>query len=116
MAGLVKTELYLAQPLRWLDQLSALLARELAPNGIRVNAVCPGFVKTGMQSREIEWESRLRNASAQQVVDDYLAQTPLGRLGRVSDIAPLAVFLASDEPAWITGEVIRAAGGLVVAT
>jgi len=44
------------------------------------------------------------------------AKTPLGRLGRVSDIAPLAVFLASDESAWITGEVIRAAGGLVVAT
>jgi 3-oxoacyl-[acyl-carrier protein] reductase len=43
-------------------------------------------------------------------------KTPLGRLGRVTDIAPLAVFLASDESAWITGEVIRAAGGLVVAT
>jgi 3-oxoacyl-[acyl-carrier protein] reductase len=42
-------------------------------------------------------------------------RTPLGRLGRVTDIAPLAVFLASDESAWITGEVIRAAGGLVVA-
>jgi 3-oxoacyl-[acyl-carrier protein] reductase len=41
---------------------------------------------------------------------------PFGRLGRVTDIAPLAVFLASDESAWITGEVIRAAGGLVVAT
>jgi NAD(P)-dependent dehydrogenase (short-subunit alcohol dehydrogenase family) len=43
-------------------------------------------------------------------------KTPLGRLGRVTDIAPLAVFLASDESARITGEVIRAAGGLVVAT
>jgi len=43
-------------------------------------------------------------------------KTPLGRLGRVTDIAPLAVFLASDESAWITGEVIRAAGGLVVAS
>src|SRR5438067_3144243 len=43
-------------------------------------------------------------------------KTPLGRLGRVTDIAPLAVFLASDESAWITGEVIRAAGGLIVAT
>ena len=42
-------------------------------------------------------------------------KTPLGRLGRVTDIAPLAVFLASDESSWITGEVIRAAGGLVVA-
>jgi 3-oxoacyl-[acyl-carrier protein] reductase len=39
-----------------------------------------------------------------------------GSVGRVTDIAPLAVFLASDESAWITGEVIRAAGGLVVAT
>jgi NAD(P)-dependent dehydrogenase (short-subunit alcohol dehydrogenase family) len=46
----------------------------------------------------------------------WLQKTPLGRLGRVVDIAPLAVFLASDESAWITGEVIRAAGGLVVAT
>ena len=42
------------------------------------------------------------------------AKTPLGRLGRVTDIAPLAVFLASDESAWITGEVIRAGGGLIV--
>jgi NAD(P)-dependent dehydrogenase (short-subunit alcohol dehydrogenase family) len=41
---------------------------------------------------------------------------PLGRLGRVTDIAPLAAFLASEESGWITGEVIRAAGGFVVAT
>jgi NAD(P)-dependent dehydrogenase (short-subunit alcohol dehydrogenase family) len=39
-----------------------------------------------------------------------------GRLGRITDIAPLAVFLASDESAWFTGEVIRAAGGLIVTT
>jgi 3-oxoacyl-[acyl-carrier protein] reductase len=43
------------------------------------------------------------------------SKTLLGRYGRVTDIAPLAVFLASDKSAWITGEVIRAAGGLVVA-
>ena len=72
------------------------LARELAPNGIRVNAVCPGFVKTGMQSREIEWESRLRNMSAQQVVDDYVAQTPLGRLEEPEDVADVVVFLCSN--------------------
>jgi len=47
---------------------------------------------------------------------DWCAIAADGRLGRVTDIAPLAVFLASDESAWITGEVIRAAGGLVVAT
>jgi len=44
------------------------------------------------------------------------AKTPLGRLGRVTDIEPLAPFLASDESAWITGEIIRASGGLVVAS
>jgi len=44
------------------------------------------------------------------------SKTPLGRLGRVTHIAPMALFLASDESAWITGEVLRAAGGLVVAT
>ena len=43
-------------------------------------------------------------------------KTPLGRLGRVTDIEPLTPFLASDESAWITGEIIRASGGLVVAS
>ena len=88
------------------------LARELAPNGIRVNAVCPGFVKTGMQSREIEWESRLRNMSAQQVVDDYLAQTPLGRLEEPEDVADVVLFLASDASRFMTGQGINVTGGV----
>ncbi len=45
-------------------------------------------------------------------VNSLVAQTPLGRIGQVGDIAPIAVFLASDESAWLTGEVILAAGGL----
>jgi meso-butanediol dehydrogenase/(S,S)-butanediol dehydrogenase/diacetyl reductase len=88
------------------------LARELAPNGIRVNAVCPGFVKTGMQSREIEWESRLRNMSAQQVVDDYVAQTPLGRLEEPEDVADVVVFLCSDKARFMTGQGVNVAGGV----
>jgi meso-butanediol dehydrogenase/(S,S)-butanediol dehydrogenase/diacetyl reductase len=88
------------------------LARELAPNGIRVNAVCPGFVKTGMQSREIEWESRLRNMSAQQVVDDYVAQTPLGRLEEPEDVADVVVFLCSDRARFMTGQGINVTGGV----
>jgi meso-butanediol dehydrogenase / (S,S)-butanediol dehydrogenase / diacetyl reductase len=88
------------------------LARELAPTGIRVNAVCPGFVKTGMQAREIEWESRLRNMSAQQVVDDYLAQTPLGRLEEPEDVADVVVFLCSDQARFMTGQGINVTGGV----
>jgi meso-butanediol dehydrogenase / (S,S)-butanediol dehydrogenase / diacetyl reductase len=88
------------------------LARELAPNGIRVNAVCPGFVKTGMQSREIEWESRLRNVSAQQVVDDYVAQTPLGRLEEPEDVADVVMFLCSDKARFMTGQGVNVTGGV----
>ena len=88
------------------------LARELAPNGIRVNAVCPGFVKTGMQAREIEWESRLRNMSAQQVVDDYVAQTPLGRLEEPEDVADVVVFLCSDKARFMTGQGVNVTGGV----
>ena len=88
------------------------LARELAPTGVRVNAVCPGFVKTGMQSREIEWESRLRNMSAQQVVDEYVAQTPLGRLEEPEDVADVVVFLCSDKARFMTGQGINVTGGV----
>jgi NAD(P)-dependent dehydrogenase (short-subunit alcohol dehydrogenase family) len=88
------------------------LARELAPNGVRVNAVCPGFVKTGMQTREVEWESRLRNVSAQQVVDDYVAQTPLGRLEEPEDVADVVVFLCSDRARFMTGQGINVTGGV----
>jgi meso-butanediol dehydrogenase / (S,S)-butanediol dehydrogenase / diacetyl reductase len=88
------------------------LARELAPSGVRVNAVCPGFVKTGMQAREIEWESRLRNVSAQQVVDDYVAQTPLGRLEEPEDVADVVVFLCSDKARFMTGQGINVTGGV----
>jgi meso-butanediol dehydrogenase / (S,S)-butanediol dehydrogenase / diacetyl reductase len=88
------------------------LARELAPSGIRVNAVCPGFVKTGMQSREVEWESRLRNLSARQVIDEYVAQTPLGRLEEPEDVADVVLFLCSDKARFMTGQGINVTGGV----
>ena len=88
------------------------LARELAPNGVRVNAVCPGFVKTGMQAREIEWEAALRGVSPQRVIDDYVAQTPLGRLEEPEDVADVVVFLCSDRARFMTGQGINATGGV----
>jgi len=90
-----------------IETLTKGLALELAPLKIRVNAIAPGHTET---------EGNIAAGTSDSGAGAVLAnKTPLGRLGRVTDIAPLAVFLASDESAWITGEVIRAAGGLVVA-
>jgi NAD(P)-dependent dehydrogenase (short-subunit alcohol dehydrogenase family) len=88
------------------------LARELAPAGIRVNAVCPGFVKTGMQEREIAWEARLRGVSPERVVADYIAQTPLGRLETPEDVADVVVFLCSDSARFMTGQGVNVTGGV----
>jgi 3-oxoacyl-[acyl-carrier protein] reductase len=91
-----------------IETLTKGLALELAPRKIRVNAISPGHTET---------EGNVAAGTFDGGAGAVLAgKTPLGRLGRVTDIAPLAVFLASDDSAWITGEVIRAAGGLVVAT
>ncbi|MGH7122146.1 MAG: SDR family NAD(P)-dependent oxidoreductase [Acetobacteraceae bacterium] len=88
------------------------LARELAPHGIRVNAVCPGFVRTGMQDREVVWEAALRNVAAEQVRADYIAQTPLGRLEQPDDVADVVVFLCSDAARFMTGQGINVTGGV----
>ena len=88
------------------------LARELAAAGIRVNAVCPGFVRTAMQKREIAWEAELRGVSPDRVIDDYIAQTPLGRLEEPEDVAGVVVFLCSDAARFMTGQGINVTGGV----
>lgn len=86
-----------------LDTMSLALARELAPRNIRVNTIAPGGVETeGTRSAGIvgtEFEQAM------------IARTPFGRLGQPEDIAKVAVFLASDDSAWLTGERISAGGG-----
>ncbi len=88
------------------------LAREMAQHGIRVNAVCPGFVRTGMQSREVVWEAELRGMTPQAVLDEYIAQTPLGRIEEPEDIAGLVVFLLSDAARFMTGQAVNVTGGV----
>jgi 3-oxoacyl-[acyl-carrier protein] reductase len=86
------------------DAITGVLARELGPKKIRVNALNPGMVETegthagGIIGSDFETST--------------IAQTPLGRLGQVGDIASVAAFLASDDAAWLTGERILAGGGL----
>jgi 3-oxoacyl-[acyl-carrier protein] reductase len=86
------------------DAVTKSLAKELGPRHIRVNSINPGMVETeGVRAAGI-MESEFRR--------DVESRTPLGRIGQADDIAPAAVFLASDSSAWITGETLVVAGGL----
>ncbi len=89
------------------------LAKEVAEHGIRVNAVCPGFVRTSMQEREIAWEGALRGMTPEEVRAEYVALTPLGRIEEPEDIAEVVVFLASDLSRFLTGESVNATGGVL---
>jgi 3-oxoacyl-[acyl-carrier protein] reductase len=85
------------------DSITRSMAAELGPRGIRVNAIRPGMVETeGTQSTGIA-ESDMRK--------QVEAATPLGRIGQPQDIAGAAVFLASDDSSWITGETFVISGG-----
>jgi 3-oxoacyl-[acyl-carrier protein] reductase len=86
------------------DAITGALAHELAPKKVRVNAINPGFVETeGTHSGGLSGSDFERDA---------VAQTPLARAGQPDDIASVAVFLASDDAGWLTGERITASGGL----
>jgi 3-oxoacyl-[acyl-carrier protein] reductase len=86
------------------DAITGVLAKELGPKGIRVNALNPGLIETegtvgaGFIGSEMEKET--------------VKQAPLGRPGKVDDIAKIAVFLASDDSGWLTGEQLLAGGGV----
>src|SRR6266850_49690 len=86
------------------DAITRSLAKGLGPRNIRVNAINPGMVETeGVHAAGFA-ESDFRK--------QLESQTPLGRIGQTQDIAPAAVFLASSDAAWITGETLIIAGGL----
>ncbi len=81
--------------------LTKATAREVASRGITVNAVAPGFIETDMT-----------HALGPELQEQMRSQIPLGRFGRPEDVAELVVFLASDQAAYITGQVIHLNGGL----
>jgi 3-oxoacyl-[acyl-carrier protein] reductase len=86
------------------DAVTRSLAQELGPRKIRVNAINPGMIETeGLQSAGLG-ESDFRK--------QVEARTPLGRIGKPQDIAPMAAFLASPDSSWITGETFVISGGL----
>jgi NAD(P)-dependent dehydrogenase (short-subunit alcohol dehydrogenase family) len=80
--------------------LSRTLSKELARNGITVNALCPGFIQTDMT-----------NAMPADIHAAQIQKIPLGRIGTPTDVGNLVAFLASDDASYITGEVINIGGG-----
>ncbi len=91
--------------------LTQAMAYELARNDIRVNSVCPGFVSTPMQVRELAWEAELRGISPEDVKKMWINDTPLGRLELPEDVAKVVGFLTSKDSEFITGEAIAVNGG-----
>jgi 3-oxoacyl-[acyl-carrier protein] reductase len=86
------------------DAITGVLAKELGPKKIRVNALNPGMIETE--------GSHAAGFIGSDFEKGITAQTPLGRIGQPDDIASIAVFLASDDSAWLTGEQLLAGGGL----
>jgi 3-oxoacyl-[acyl-carrier protein] reductase len=84
------------------NALTLTLANEVAARGVRVNAIAPGLVMTDMGERMVK-----------AVGERLIAGIPLGRAGQPEEVAKLAVFLASDDAAWITGKIYRIDGGVV---
>jgi NAD(P)-dependent dehydrogenase (short-subunit alcohol dehydrogenase family) len=86
-------------------------AVELGPYGIRVNCVCPGYVETSMQERELDWEAELRGMSPAEVADGYIRLTPLGRMETAEDVAKVVRWLCSPAAEFVTGAAIDVTGG-----
>lgn len=90
------------------------LALELAEHRINVNCVCPAFVRTAMQDREVVWEAKLRGMTPEEVRAGYVKLTPLGRLETPADVAKVVLFLASPDADFMTGQAINVTGGVLL--
>ena len=88
------------------------LALEVAQYGINVNAVCPGYTRTNMQMREIEWESGLKGISPDDVKKSYIDNIPLGFIAEPEEIAKVVLFLASGLSDYMIGQAINISGGV----
>ncbi len=91
--------------------LTRASALALAPYGITVNCVCPGWVKTPMQDREVVWEGKMKGMTPEAVRQSYIDHTPLGRLCYPEDVANAVAFFVQPESEFITGQDLIVAGG-----
>jgi len=95
--------------------LTQSLAQEFASDGIRVNAICPGIIQTGLWDEGM-WTgyARKRKLDPGTVREDVAGSIPLGRLGTAEDVAKVAVFLASEDSSYMTGQAVNVTGGTLM--
>jgi len=91
--------------------LTKVMARELAGSGIRVNAVCPGVIKTDFTKWRFELEAQILNSTEEDRQAEMIQTIPVGRLGSPEEVANLVAFLASSQSSYTTGQAINVTGG-----
>jgi NAD(P)-dependent dehydrogenase (short-subunit alcohol dehydrogenase family) len=91
--------------------LTLVMAIDLAPYGINVNAICPGMNETEMMGQVLADRAASRGQTVEEVRQGILAKTPLGRFGRPEDVAQVVLFFASPAAAYVTGQTIDVDGG-----
>ncbi|MFI4988870.1 MAG: SDR family oxidoreductase, partial [Alphaproteobacteria bacterium] len=90
---------------------SKTLSRELGPDGITVNTICPGRIDTELLKRSLKAQAEIEKRPVEQVLADAAKRIPLKRLGRPEEIGAVAAFLASERASYVTGTTIQVDGG-----
>ena len=94
--------------------LTKAVAADFIRKGIRVNAICPGTIQSPSLNERIEANAKKTGKSLKAVRNDFIERQPIGRLGTTQEVANLAVFLASDESSYITGQAHLVDGGMAL--
>ncbi len=94
--------------------MTKVMAVELAPLGIRVNAICPGLIETDLQKGNVALRAHLWQSSLEEARERMLSAVPMARMGSAEEVAELCAFLASDASSYTTGQAINIGGGMLV--
>jgi 2-keto-3-deoxy-L-fuconate dehydrogenase len=94
--------------------LTKAVAADFITRGIRVNAICPGTIESPSLEGRIRDRAEASGRPPAEIERAFIARQPMGRLGRASEVAALAVFLASDEASYITGQYHLVDGGMAL--
>ena len=90
------------------------MATDLATQDIRVNAICPGLIMTDLQQLRIQMESEVFGMSYDEAKERLAKTVPMERLGDPAEVADLAIYLASEQSSYITGQAVNIGGGLLM--